>query len=309
MPIEEMRGTVGNNKVFGSFQNDIFEILTSENDDIEPEVEMPKELKKLQDRRKKLDTLRKAFWKLSPKLEKEYEWLGNRIRILKNDESMMDNAGEDDDSPEVESEISEELENYREAWKDKIKNIDDESKEKIIKAAENIKVNEKIDSDGSRLIEFKVWWKKWKILDPILNNHTDDEYRWAGSYSSINEITRNEVKLWWMKWDDVDNWQNKKLAKYVKQKQREWLHIAKIEEMKDLLGKLWAEAGLDKEDDQIAMLMYLTGMYWRYRLSMWDNKSSNSQGDSRSGLICCADSRLFAYFNYDGINASLCMIA
>jgi hypothetical protein len=39
------------------------------------------------------------------------------------------------------------LKEYREKWKEKIKNISDESKEKIIKAAENIEVKVNVDSD------------------------------------------------------------------------------------------------------------------------------------------------------------------
>ena len=209
----------------------------------------------------------------------------------------------------VNMEIPEELENYRKAWREKIENIDDESIEKIIKAAEKIPVNVETDSDGSRLIEFKVWWKEWKILDPILNNHTNYKYRWTGSNNSITEVTRNEVKLWWMKWDNTDNWKNKKLAEYVKQKEREWLHIAKIEEIKDLLAKLWDEVGLDSKSDQIAMLMYLTGMDWYYRLSMWDYENSNSQASWRSRLNCCDNYRNFNYDHDVYVSASLCMIA
>jgi hypothetical protein len=39
------------------------------------------------------------------------------------------------------------LKEYREKWKEKIENISDESKEKIIKAAENIEVKVNVDSD------------------------------------------------------------------------------------------------------------------------------------------------------------------
>ena len=202
------------------------------------------------------------------------------------------------------------LEKYREAWREKIK-ISDESKEKIIKAAKNINVNIETDEEGSRLIEFEIWWKEWKILDPILNNHTDDDYRYGDSYDAINEITRAEVELIWMMWDNVDNWENKELAEYVKQKEREWLHIAKIEEMKDLLEELWDAAYLNDEGDQIALLMYLTGMDWFYRLSMWDDESSNSWESSRSCLDCSdeEDNRNLCCYDGDEDSANLCMIA
>ena len=204
--------------------------------------------------------------------------------------------------------IPEELKEYREKWKEKIKNISDESKEKIIKAAENIEVKVNVDSDWSRLIEFKLRGKTCKILDPRLEDHTDDEYRTPVNYSSITEIDRDYVKLWWMEWDNVDEWENEKLKAYVKKKESEWLHIPKIEEMKTLLRELWKQANLSEAKDQIAMLMYLTWMEWDYWLSMWDYKKSWSE-NSRS-LLDCRDA--YRYFDDDGLYnsyASLCMIA
>ena len=204
--------------------------------------------------------------------------------------------------------IPEELKEYREKWKEKIKNISDESKEKIIKAAENIEVKVNVDSDWSRLIEFKLRGKTCKILDPRLEDHTDDEYRVHFKSSSITEIERDYVKLWWMKWDNVDEWENEKLKAYVKKKEREWLHIPKIEEMKDLLGELWKQSDLTDQKDQIAMLMYLTGIYWDYWLSMWDDEKSWSE-NSRSILRCNGDRRNFYCYGNYFYCASLCMIA
>ncbi len=204
--------------------------------------------------------------------------------------------------------IPEELKEYREKWKEKIENISDESKEKIIKAAENIEVKVNVDSDWSRLVEFKLRGKTCKILDPRLEDHTDDEYRVHYKSSSITEIETDTVKLRWMVWDNVDEWENEKLKEYVKKKEREWLHIPKIEEMKDLLGELWKQSDLTDQNDQIAMLMYLTWMEWDYWLSMWDYKKSWSE-NLRSLLHCRV-----AYRNFDDNDlynsyASLCMIA
>ena len=195
--------------------------------------------------------------------------------------------------------IPEELKEYREKWKEKIENISDESKEKIIKAAENIEVKVDVDSDWSRLVEFKLRGKTCKILDPRLEDHTDDEYRGNCEYTCV---TRDEVKLWWMKWDNVDEWENEKLKAYVKKKESEWLHIPKIEEMEDLLGELWKQSDLTDQKDQIAMLMYLTGIYWDYWLSM-------ETENSRSGLCCTADYRYFYCRDDYSFYASLCMIA
>jgi hypothetical protein len=165
-----------------------------------------------------------------------------------------------------------------------------------------------VDSDWSRLIEFKLRGKTCKILDPRLEDHTDDEYRRPVNYSSITGVDRDYVKLWWMVWDNVNEWKNEKLKVYVKKKESEWLHIPKIEEMKDLLGELWKQSDLTDQNDQIAMLMYLTGIYWDYWLSMWDYERSWSE-DSRSVLHCSVDGRYFIYDDRYNYFASLCMIA
>lgn len=156
---------------------------------------------------------------------------------------------------------------FREIWEEKIGHISDESKAKIINTIKQIPLPHiEKDSDGSRLIEFKLWDKTRKILDPKLKTHSDDAYFVDDNYRFITD--RDEwVELWWMLWEDVEKWENKELKKYVKEKQLEWLHIAKIEEIEELLKELWKLAGLDDIKDEIAMLMYLTGMDWRYSLS------------------------------------------
>ena len=63
-----------------------------------------------------------------------------------------------------------------------------------------------------------------------------------------------------MQLDNVDDWENKKLADYVKEKQKELLHIPSENEMKKLLAELGKQINSDELSDQIAMLMYLTGM-------------------------------------------------
>ena len=201
------------------------------------------------------------------------------------------------------------MKKYREEWKREIwdinHDIDHESKQKIIEKVGEFPVKVEIDKDGSRLIEFEVWWRKWTLLDPKLEVHSDAEYL----ERSITTKRIETVKLWWMKWDNVDMRKNKKLAEYVKQKEVEWLHIPKIEEIKELLKNLWVEADLDKESDQIAMLMYLTGMDWNYRLSMWSDKRSKSQGKSRSLLACFNPAHDLRYDFKDSSSASLCMIS
>jgi len=215
-------------------------------------------------------------------------------------ENRTDNAWETFEYPEItwDPELVEELKGYREQWKEKIQIIS-KSKSKILKTVKNISVNLKKDTDWKgRLIEFKLWNKKYVILDPKLNIHSDDEC--------------NFVKFSGMLWDNIENWTNQKLKQYVKEKQWEWLHIAKIEEMKSILRELWKYAGLgneneDDEADQIAMLMYLTGMNWGYWLSMWNNKKSWSK-DSRSMLYWSVYGRNFYWRDNDCFPESLCMI-
>jgi hypothetical protein len=138
-------------------------------------------------------------------------------------------------------------------------------------------------------------------LDPRLENHTDDEYR-----TSLSD-GRTYVKLKWMMWDDVSWWKNEKLKAYVAQKQRQWLYIPKIEEIKTLLHDLWEQASLGSEINQIYMFRYLTGMVWGYWLGMWDHRKSSFDGNSRSKLD--ATSFLYGREDNDSGGANLCMMS
>lgn len=200
--------------------------------------------------------------------------------------------------------IPPELEDYRQAWQKKIKYIYGGAKENIVKAAEKFKVNVETESDGSRLIKFELWWKKWKILDSKLDKHTNqnDNYISHFSCNSITNIEKDYVTMKWMRWDDIDNWENKELADYVREKQQEWLHIPSEKEMWWLLAELGEKINSDELEDQIAMLMYLTGMDWLYWLSMRNSIS-------RPRLECFDSTRDFVGYCEDGSQASLCMIA
>jgi len=190
---------------------------------------------------------------------------------------------------------------YRQAWKEKIENINNGSKEKIIKAAKNIPVKVKIDDDGSRLLEFKLWGRTRKILDPKLEKYSESFRPNWGYADSINRLyDYNYVTLIWMWWN-VDKWGNEKLRDYVQQKQQEWLDIATEEQIKEILSALWEKTKLDKPQDQIAMFMYLTWMDWSYWLK-------NTSLRWRSMLGCNVRSRGFYSSDADS-NANLCMIA
>lgn len=240
----------------------------------------------------------KQIEKKRDKIQKEYEEAQIAHRG-KNEQKITEDEGIAEDL-----EISEDLKDYRQAWQEKIKYIDGGVKENIVKAAEKIKVNVEIESDWSRLIEFKLWEKKWKILDSKLNSHTNqsDAYVNHVNYDSVTNIKKDYVKLRWMGWDKVDDWDNEELAAYVKEKQQEWLHIPSENEMKKLLAELGKEINSDELSHQIAMLMYLTGMDWRYWLSMRNS-------DSRSLLICLDFDRYFYCHDFANDYASLCMIA
>ena len=254
--------------------------------------------------KEKLETTNKLIIPNAWKDAKANEILKS-LEAISNEEIMK--AWEELEKAQKELENPQELKDFREAWKEKIRNIAYYDVEKIIKAAENIPVKVEKDSDGSRLIEFKLWNKKYKILDSNLESHTDDYYRYKPYYDSITHI-HDYVRVGWMWWDDVDRWENEELKKYVKEKQRKRLHIPKIEEMKSILQELWKKAGLSAENHQIAMLMYLTWMDWEYWLSMWDYESSGSQG-SRSHFYCCDGDRRFTYdFDEYNTGANLCMI-
>ena len=105
-------------------------------------------------------------------------------------------------------EVSQVLKDSRETWKEKIKWIDDNIKEKIVKASEKISVNENIESDWSRLIEFKLWNKMYRILDINL-----------GWYVNSNFLASSEkVEMSILNIPESGN--NEKLNKYVKEKQK-----------------------------------------------------------------------------------------
>ena len=196
-------------------------------------------------------------------------------------------------------EIPQELKDFRELWKENIQNISDESKEKIIKAAEEILVQVHIEPDWNRIIEFNLWIKKYKILDINLDRYSDDEYKIEREYESVC-TKKIQVRLWWMMWNNVNRRKNKKLAKYVKEQQKKWLNIPSKDLREDLLKELWQKANLTEESDQIAMLTYITGLYWRYRLRMKNWKS-------RFSLYSLASNRWFEYLNYN--TADVCLMS
>ena len=211
---------------------------------------------------------------------------------------------EETEKSEMTWEIPQELADFREKRKEDI-DLDEDKKKAIIEAVDKIPHKATRELDWSRLLEFELWWKKYKCLDVNLKAHSDSEYLKSYEY---NRQKNDEVKLWWMMWDDTSERENRELAEYVEeQRNNRDMDIPRIEFQRDLINKLWETAGLTGESDKIAMWMYLTWNYWYYRLSMWDNKKSVSQG-SRSILECNAHYRDFSYGD-DYYYASMCLIA
>ena len=222
------------------------------------------------ERLQKLERFWKLTWKSLPEdAEVKLEWFRKRLWELIIVSKKV--------SKEWNLDISQELKESREAWEKNVMGISEDTKENIIKAVDNIPVKVEVDSDGSRLIEFKLWDETYKILDPKLCNHTDFEY--CNDWED-----KNRVKLWWMRWDNVDERKNEKLKEYVREKQREWLYIPGLADVLNLLCDLWSMANLDNREDQIAMLIYLTWLDWCYWLAM-------AEGIRRSRILCAFKAR------------------
>lgn len=242
------------------------------------------------------------FWKLIWKELSEE----NKEKLNNYKKRLGELMGED---LEDNREIPQELVEFREMWKEKIE-FDHMTKEKIVKAAEKIPLKVKVESDWSRLIKFKLWNKVYKILDPYLKNHTDYDYGDYTDWSSLTITGKSPiwVQLQWMLWDNINEWNNMELAEYVKDREEEDLHIPKVEEMLNLFIKLWKYAGLDNEDEEIAMLMYLTGMEWYYWLSMWDKLKS--WWSSKRTILKCRNGAFELDFREVGRKSgNLCMIS
>jgi len=240
-------------------------------------------------------------WKLR-KIDKERDKIQEALdqaRIAHRWETEVQNAPE-------KVKIPPKLKAFREKWEKNI-GLPEDKKKAIIEAVNRIQKGAKEESDWSISVTFELWWKRYKSLNVNLSKENSDKkylksfkYQWR---------EKEEVELEWMMWDDTSNWKNKKLAKYIDKQKKDGLKIPTIELRRELLSKLWEEAGLTEESDQIAMWMYLTWSYWWYWWTMWDDEKSNIKADSRSLLTCDDDSRDFDCSGsaYDD-PASLCLI-
>ena len=180
---------------------------------------------------------------------------------------------ENDDEIEEMGNFTENMEylsKYQQSWINNVKRVNDDVKEKIVDAAKKIDIKHEIDEIGNRLITIKIGDDLYKFLNFKVERYSDNKYKYFN-------CGNDNVMLWWMIWDNPKDWDNKKLAKFVMRNQKDWMDIPTIEDIKDLLHKLWDLAWLDEESDKIAVFMYLTGIEWRYYLSMWDENKSWSK--------------------------------
>ena len=244
--------------------------------------------------------------------------------------------------------ISPELKEYRELWKEKVKsydikegdplNISNEGKKKIIEAVDKMKVNVQIDGDWTRLVEFRLWNKLYRILDLDLSYHInwtnnweviedpdeDNDYdndkggfRYEGDEQTFTVTDREKTGVTFncIEGNDIYEWKDSGLIDYIAKKRREWFHIPSKSEIEDILDKLWEVAGLKEfsMSEKVAMMMYLTWMEWKYYLT------SNCPGFhyrkhalDRDTLDCCSEGvRMFSHDSQGNYikGGFMCMIA
>lgn len=168
------------------------------------------------------------------------------------------------------------LTSYRVAWEDAIDYISGETKEKIIKAAKNIPLYMNIDSEGNVWVRFILGNKQWAYMYPELINHTDDKYKHINQLNITGRVIV-DVNDSSIRQNDIKQWKNKKLKNYVQEMQKKWINIISEEEKSEILSELWKLAKLEKERDQILMLMYLTGMEWEYWIQNWISMDCNGR--------------------------------
>ena len=196
------------------------------------------------------------------------------------------------------------LSEYRNLWKQKIRWISPEAKEKIIKAWESIKCEFDDLKNWWRMVTlmFGKHWSKMMFSEfPLNADNVLEEY----SEKEPNPVTWGEsinVNLAWIKWPNLDNWEDYKVRSYIG---NYWMPT--IEWVRSTLYILWKYAGLYEEREQIALMMYLTGMEWTYWLEEWDATdlvSSKKYTWHRTFLVCDPNVRGFGdYFYEDGNNA------
>ena len=212
---------------------------------------------------------------------KSARFMKNKLRDVK---KKYKKAVEDDDSelPYVVEELAKLEKIYwsDEVWENEWNKILESSRKKLQEnyssraiehltwLVEIIPVKTRIEYDGSRLIEFKLNWKKYKILDINLSKHSDPEYQ-GSCYSWFGQ---GELKSW-IRTRNIDERKDEKLKQYVKKKQLEWFIIPSKDVIEKLFRELW---DISDYCQWHRIFMYLVGIYWE----CWIDKI-DSDGDRR----------------------------
>lgn len=202
------------------------------------------------------------------------------------------------------------LSEYRLLREQKIRWVSPEAKEKIKNAAENIKCEVELLENWAREVHLKFWKHWW--TDLYFTEYLLDSEKVLEEYAEKepNPITWGEsinVNLAWIEWPNPDNWEDYKVRGYYAW----WKKQPKVptnEGVRSVLNILWNFAELHEERDQIALMMYLTGMEWTYWLEEWyetDLLSSKEYTWNRVFMVCEPDARGFWYYFYESGNNCL----
>lgn len=223
-------------------------------------------------------------------------------------EAYYSTNGENDESEGtlIES-LPDRLSEYRSLWKQKIRWVSPETKEKIIKAAENIKCEVKTLENWARDIHlqfWKHWWTNLYFTEYPLNS---SNVLWKYAKKGANPITwwySTNVNLAWIEWPNPDDWEDYKIKEYLNYENK----IPTIEWIRSVFNILWNFVGLHEEREQIALMMYLTGMEWIYWLWEWEVEelfSSKEYSWHRTFIVCDPNVRGFGDYFYEEDNTDL----
>jgi hypothetical protein len=198
------------------------------------------------------------------------------------------------------------LSEYRSLWEQEIRWVSPENKEKIIKAWENIKCEVRTLDSWARDIHLRFWKYGWTDIwfteYPLNSSNVLGEYL----QKEANPITwwySDNINLAWIEWPNPDYWEDYKVKKYLGNND-----IPTIEWVRSVLNILGNFVGLHEERDQIALIMYLTGMEWTYWLWEWEVEdlfSSEKYTWYRAFIVCNPEVRGFGDYFYEEDNDSL----
>ena len=170
---------------------------------------------------------------------------------------------------------------YRKIWMSDL-DITKKNKYKIVNAVGKIPHKYEICDDWSIITIMKIGKKTYKIIDINLKLHTDKKYLYPYSllennWEAVLDNLKTYVEETWMEWNFVWNWKNRELRRCIIEWEIRWYKIVDRDEMEELFNDLWNQTGIMRDDNKMAMLMYLTGMEGEYRLGIKNWSSIRNQ--------------------------------